>query len=222
MYVKWGRFTSEDIIKGDRHMPISLNSYVYCYNKPEDYVDVDGRTTCNAGITRVVETYLDDSTYKLPEEYTLGDAAKNYVYNGDGKIGTSGLALDTASEGVEHTIKYSTPKVLDSNVGSSFSKLGGKANVAFAIGGGVVDGYNEIEESLANGKSADEAIINGTVETGFSIGTSLAAGALGGRIWSGCWNYFPGYRKYYWSGCWICSWYCLLYSIRLSIKYRDL
>lgn len=54
MYVKWGRFTSEDIIKGDRLMPISLNSYVYCYNKPEDYVDVDGRSACNAGVTRVM------------------------------------------------------------------------------------------------------------------------------------------------------------------------
>ena len=187
-----GRFMSEDIIKGDRMMPVSLNTYVYCWNRPEVFVDLDGRTACNAGITRVVETYLDDSTYKLPEEYTLGDAAKNYVYNGDGKIGTSGLALDTASEGVEHTIKYSTPKVLDSNVGSSFSKLGGKANVAFAIGGGVVDGYNEIEESLANGESADEAIINGTVETGFSIGTSLAAGALGAEFGAAVGTIFPG------------------------------
>lgn len=195
MYAKWGRFTSEDIIKGDRLMPISLNSYVYCYNKPEDYVDVDGRTACNAGVTRVMDSYLDNPSnhFAFPEEeYTLGDAAKNYVYNGDGKIGTSGLALDTASEGVEHTIKYSTPKVLDSNVGSSFSKLGGKANVAFATGGGVVDGYNEIEESLANGKSADEAIINGTVETGFSIGTSLAAGALGAEFGAAAGTIFPG------------------------------
>lgn len=48
MYVKWGRFTSEDIIKGDRLMPISLNSFVYCCNMPNNMIDVDGRKHVDA------------------------------------------------------------------------------------------------------------------------------------------------------------------------------
>lgn len=37
-----GRFISEDILSGEKLMPQSLNRYVYCWNQPLDYFDLDG------------------------------------------------------------------------------------------------------------------------------------------------------------------------------------
>lgn len=44
-----GRFTSEDILKGYLAQPNTLNSYTYCLNQPEDFVDLDGREAVNNG-----------------------------------------------------------------------------------------------------------------------------------------------------------------------------
>ena len=38
-----GRFISEDKIKGFTSMPCTLNQYSYCWNRPLDYVDLDGK-----------------------------------------------------------------------------------------------------------------------------------------------------------------------------------
>ncbi|MBO6154050.1 MAG: hypothetical protein J6O60_01285, partial [Lachnospiraceae bacterium] len=38
-----GRFVSEDKIKGNIILPISLNAYAYCWNRSKDYVDLDGK-----------------------------------------------------------------------------------------------------------------------------------------------------------------------------------
>ena len=37
-----GRFVSEDAVKGFSHKPLTLNIYTYCFNKPLDFVDLDG------------------------------------------------------------------------------------------------------------------------------------------------------------------------------------
>ena len=37
-----GRFTGEDIIKGDIVYPDTINHYAYCWNSPMDLVDLDG------------------------------------------------------------------------------------------------------------------------------------------------------------------------------------
>lgn len=103
-----------------------------------------------------------------------------------------GHIIDVASEGIEHTIENSTPKVLNTKFGGTVSKIGGKANVVTATAGGFVDGYNEFEGSLANEDATDVAIINGTVECGFSIGTSLAAGALGAKLGAIAGSFFQG------------------------------
>jgi len=38
-----GRFLSEDIIKGATQAPLTMNPYTYCWNRPLDLVDLDGR-----------------------------------------------------------------------------------------------------------------------------------------------------------------------------------
>lgn len=56
-----GRFISEDIIKGFVHMPFSMNSYAYCWNRPLDLVDLNGawpqfvRDAGNWVVDRVVD-----------------------------------------------------------------------------------------------------------------------------------------------------------------------
>jgi len=37
-----GRFISEDVVKGLSHQPLTQNLYVYCFNKPLNFVDLDG------------------------------------------------------------------------------------------------------------------------------------------------------------------------------------
>lgn len=37
-----GRFVSEDLIKGFPEMPFTLNPYIYCWDRPEDFEDNDG------------------------------------------------------------------------------------------------------------------------------------------------------------------------------------
>ena len=38
-----GRFVSEDKIKGDLSTPYTLNQYIYCWNNPEKYIDLNGK-----------------------------------------------------------------------------------------------------------------------------------------------------------------------------------
>ncbi|MGF6366592.1 RHS repeat-associated protein [Aequitasia blattaphilus] len=38
-----GRFISEDVIKGNGVYPVTMNHYAYCWNRPMDLVDRDGR-----------------------------------------------------------------------------------------------------------------------------------------------------------------------------------
>ena len=38
-----GRFTSEDIVKGMGHEPHTLNPYTYCWNRPLNFVDLNGQ-----------------------------------------------------------------------------------------------------------------------------------------------------------------------------------
>ncbi len=38
-----GRFTAEDVIKGNGAFPLTLNGYGYCWNNPMIFIDVDGK-----------------------------------------------------------------------------------------------------------------------------------------------------------------------------------
>lgn len=42
-----GRFISEDKVRGFTDAPKTLNHYIYCWNNPEDYVDLDGDWPAN-------------------------------------------------------------------------------------------------------------------------------------------------------------------------------
>ena len=52
-----GRFVSEDKLKGAQILPISMNLYAYCLNRPQDLLDIDGNSP-RAGITKICEGYL--------------------------------------------------------------------------------------------------------------------------------------------------------------------
>ena len=56
-----GRFISEDLVRGFADTPQSLNAYVYCWNQPMDFIDLDGlilRRAWNA-VTTAVSTVVD-------------------------------------------------------------------------------------------------------------------------------------------------------------------
>ena len=48
-----GRFVSEDIVRGATIVPISMNHYAYVMNKPEDYIDADGRFVITATVALI-------------------------------------------------------------------------------------------------------------------------------------------------------------------------
>lgn len=41
---EFGRFTAEDVVRGNNTLTQTLNRYVYCWNYPIDYVDLDGKS----------------------------------------------------------------------------------------------------------------------------------------------------------------------------------
>jgi len=82
-----GRFVSEDKIKGNLYIPISINAYVYCYNQPINYIDLDGMSRDEA--VKYGQQYSEPDTnidenkeYRNPEypDYTGSSGnCTNYV-----------------------------------------------------------------------------------------------------------------------------------------------
>ena len=83
-----GRFMGEDIIKGNGVYPFTLNPYVYCWNAPLGWVDLDGRKP-----TEVEAAYMAQNIYKTTKDdygKTVGGGwiLENIITGGDGvKIG---------------------------------------------------------------------------------------------------------------------------------------
>ena len=74
-----GRFISEDKIKGFTSMPCTLNQYSYCWNRPLDYVDLDGLWPSWNDIKTTVGNAISDvgNTIKNGVEKAV-DSAKNF------------------------------------------------------------------------------------------------------------------------------------------------
>ena len=52
-----GRFLSEDLLKGIVEAPFTFNPYVYCWNQPLDFIDLDGLDPVFIGYIYIVEAY---------------------------------------------------------------------------------------------------------------------------------------------------------------------
>ena len=204
-----GRFTSEDIIKGDRLMPISLNSYVYCYNKPEDYVDVDGREAVYA------LNLMDDLSPRGKElvnginNTTLGEI-KQEVFNQVGeqiinnKMGMPNFDfVKKTVKGTSTKIKY--VKISDSSVyqggrgGARYMKLDSLKNGASEVsikyqgaqtmlkklGGALVVAFSikdAYDEYITSEGSKDERLINAMTEGMFSAAGGALSMVISGAV----------------------------------------
>ena len=61
---KWGRFISEDTVKGDLTLPKTQNLYSYCLNQPLKYIDLDG----NIPSLNPQFDFIPDDWYETLEE----------------------------------------------------------------------------------------------------------------------------------------------------------
>ena len=73
-----GRFTSEDVVKGNLCFPIGLNPYLYCQNQPIDYIDLNGLSREDA--REYMEEYATDEKSERNENYpSYSTNCANYV-----------------------------------------------------------------------------------------------------------------------------------------------
>ncbi len=120
-----GRFVSEDKIKGAQILPISMNLYAYCLNRPQDLIDIDGNSP-SAGITVICESFLKVDNANISDDGNkcpLGKC-KEVVNNNllDFKDKAFGKVKEFYSEN-EQTIK---------NIGKVITTI-----AAGAVGGGI-------------------------------------------------------------------------------------
>lgn len=80
-----GRFGAVDIIKGLTAAPYTLNEYGYCWNNPEKYVDLEGKTPVDVATERREDSkgLVGTLTYGVNASGTLG------VFVVDASIGLS-------------------------------------------------------------------------------------------------------------------------------------
>ena len=73
-----GRFTGEDVLRGNMREPYTQNHYVYCWNRPLQYVDLDGREPkaaseagINGGVSILADGTVADITGILHQPKTV-------------------------------------------------------------------------------------------------------------------------------------------------------
>lgn len=78
-----GRFVSEDKVKGFVAVPFTLNHYGYCWNRPMNLVDLNGRYP-NAGVSQVLydNSILSNQTISEDEQNKICETEFQYDYDG--------------------------------------------------------------------------------------------------------------------------------------------
>ena len=149
-----GRFVSEDLIKGFPEMPFTLNPYIYCWDRPEDFEDNDGEWP-----TVVIGALVGGIVSGVIE---TGSQMVGAIQNGEkididwGKVGLE------AAKGV---------------VKGAIAGTGAGLLVTAASNGLIDSTANAIEQKFIEGKQNID--VGEVVETGvWSAGTTLVFGGL--------------------------------------------
>lgn len=81
-----GRFTGEDVLRGNMREPYTQNHYVYCWNRPLQYVDPDGREPkavaeagINGGLSILADGTVADITEILRQPKTVSPGIGNEI-----------------------------------------------------------------------------------------------------------------------------------------------
>lgn len=145
-----GRFVSEDLVKGFSEAPFTLNPYIYCWNRPEDFEDNDGELP-----TVVIGALVGGGVSAVLE---IGSQIASDVK--DGKE----ISIDWNKVGIE---------AVKGTVKGAIAGTGAGLLVT-AASNGVIDGVgNAIEQKLIDGKANID--VGEAVETGiWSAGTTIA------------------------------------------------
>ena len=162
-----GRFSSEDIIKGAIAYPFTLNSYIYCWNRPLKFVDLDGLIPTPMEAARMAQ-----EVYNIPK-----DASEySWSYNGwqfesvtrDGNNMVMGVYSKTENGVTEYALvnKGTTPTSLNDWKNNVQQPVGRSPDVTASIAAAIafVEANKDIEVTMiGHSKGAAEAAINAVI-----------------------------------------------------------
>lgn len=106
-----GRFTAEDVLRGNHAVPKTLNRYGYCWGNPMGYMDLDGRTPVQQmGANEILWDYfLNEVNHTITawqiECYNAVESVKNDVKEVvDGSIEAFWRGMDAGMEFTDSTV----------------------------------------------------------------------------------------------------------------------
>ncbi len=151
-----GRFAGEDVIKGNLNTTFSLNSYVYCWNNPMIYNDLNGmwiNVVVGAAVgavfglgAQLIGDVISGEKPSLKKcvSATVGGAVGGAVVGATGNLGAAGAASSATStliEGVwdmadgttefnaENVKKLAAKTCIDATIGYGVGKITGKFTI---------------------------------------------------------------------------------------------
>lgn len=145
-----GRFLSEDPNKGEKGNPYTMNAYVYCWNRPLDMVDLDGKWPSGAG-TGVSGMLINSFMYDAAASGTAGNGGQG---TSEGNSHTAGIAREL-EEALEETAQVAGSECVIKTIQGIREKISmvlGELNFP----GNVMDILND----LRNGDYSKESILN--------------------------------------------------------------
>ncbi len=162
-----GRFVSQDIVRGVLSDTVTLNRYVYCWNRPEDYEDNDGEwpTVVVGAVVGGLVSAAVEAGSQVVKGMKSGKSFKESVKSIDGKR----VLLEAGKGAVKGAIA-------GTGVGVS--------PVFSAVADGLVDGAgNVVEQVWVDGKSIKEVNwLETVVTTAASVVTSLTINKASEKI----------------------------------------
>lgn len=166
---RFGRFTSEDKVRGFIYQPITLNRYTYCCNKPEDFEDDDGElATILIGALAVglVSTVISVGTQVVEgvsSGKSIGESFKDTNY------------VKAGIEGIKGAIKGAI-----AGTGAGLLVIAGSGAVVDMVGD--VAEQVIVDEKNITDLDKSKVVVTGIFSFGFSMTLGVAVDKLVGKV----------------------------------------
>ncbi|MFQ9456533.1 MAG: DUF6531 domain-containing protein [Agathobacter rectalis] len=193
-----GRFVSEDYFRGSVSVPFTLNHYSYCWNRPTNFVDLNGMTPKNptAGVSdylyNINDVKKDKKSFSIDDYFNsanIYDPNANLLKPNGPTAGVSGQLrninedlINTDRWNLTNSKEFTTLKEINDENDSSDNTWVGVIGISGGIGAEV--GLNLSVQYVFDGK--------GNVAFQWSYGTGVELGASGDvSLFGGCYDNVP-------------------------------
>lgn len=193
-----GRFVSEDYFRGSVSVPFTLNHYSYCWNRPTNFVDLNGMTPKNptAGVSdylyNINDVKKDKKSFSIDDYFNsanIYDPNANLLKPNGPTAGVSGQLrninedlINTDRWNLTNSKEFTTLKEINDENDSSDNTWVGVIGISGGIGAEV--GLNLSVQYVFDGK--------GNAAFQWSYGTGVELGASGDvSLFGGCYDNVP-------------------------------